>query len=139
MPDDALIAVKPEIAAAAHVNAEKRRAMAEAAEKDPEGFWRQEMKRIAWMKEPTRIKNVDFTGDVRIRWFEDGELNASVSCLDRHLATRGDQVAILFEGDDPSVDAKVTYWDLHARVCRLGNALRRLGVKKGDRVCIYLP
>ena len=139
MPDDALIAVKPEIAAAAHVNAEKRRTMAEAAEKDPEAFWLGEMRRIAWMKEPTKIRNVDFTGDVRIRWFEDGVLNASVSCLDRHLATRGDQVAILWEGDDPSVDAKVTYRDLHARVCRLANALRKLGVKKGDRVCIYLP
>ena len=139
MPDDALIAVKPEIAAAAHVNAEKRRTMAEAAEKDPEAFWLGEMRRIAWMKEPTKIRNVDFTGDVRIRWFEDGVLNASVSCLDRHLATRGDQVAILWEGDDPSVDSKVTYRDLHARVCRLANALRKLGVKKGDRVCIYLP
>jgi acetyl-CoA synthetase len=140
MPDDALIPVKPEIAAHAHVGAAKRRAMVEAADRDPDGFWREEaLRRVAWMKEPRRIKQVDFTGDVSIRWFEDGVLNASVSCLDRHLATRGDQVAILWEGDDPSVDAKVTYRDLHARVCRLANALRRLGVRKGDRVCIYLP
>ena len=139
MPDDALIPVKPEIAAKAHVDAGRRRAMGEAAERDPEGFWRPEMRRIAWMQEPTKIRNVDFGGEVSIRWFEDGVLNASVSCLDRHLATRGDQVAILWEGDDPHMDARVTYRDLHARVCRLGNALRRLGVRKGDRVCIYLP
>ena len=139
MPDEALIAVKPEIAARAHVDAAKRQAMADAAEHDPEGFWRGEMRRIAWMREPTKIKAVDFGGDVSIRWFEDGVLNASVSCLDRHLATRGDQVAILWEGDDPNSDARVTYRDLHARVCRLANAMRRLGVRKGDRVCIYLP
>jgi acetyl-CoA synthetase len=110
---------------------------AEAA--DPDAFWRGEMGRIAWMKAPTKIKAVDFTGDVSIKWFEDGVLNASVSCLDRHLATRGDQVAIIWEGDDPNSDAKVTYRELHARVCQLANAMRRLGVKKGDRVCIYLP
>jgi acetyl-CoA synthetase len=91
------------------------------------------------MKAPTKIKAVDFTGDVSIKWFEDGVLNASVSCLDRHLATRGDQVAIVWEGDNPNSDAKVTYRELHARVCKLANAMRRLGVKKGDRVCIYLP
>jgi acetyl-CoA synthetase len=91
------------------------------------------------MKTPTKIKAVDFTGDVSIKWFEDGVLNASVSCLDRHLATRGDQVAIIWEGDDPNTDARVTYRELHARVCQLANAMRRLGVKKGDRVCIYLP
>ncbi|MBX9698206.1 MAG: acetate--CoA ligase [Acetobacteraceae bacterium] len=140
MPDDALIAVKPEIAARAHVDGAKRQAMVAAAERDPDGFWRAEaVKRIAWMREPSRVKAVDFTGDISIRWFEDGVLNASVSCLDRHLATRGDQVAIIWEGDDPKSDAKVTYRDLHARVCRLANAMRSLGVKKGDRVCIYLP
>ena len=138
MPDD-LIPVKPEIAAKALVNKDRYRAMTEAAAKDPEGFWRKEAERVAWIKPPSRIKNVDFTGDVTIRWFEDGVLNASVSCLDRHLASRGDQVAIIWEGDDPKSDAKVTYRDLHARVCRLANAMRKLGVTKGDRVCIYLP
>jgi acetyl-CoA synthetase len=136
---DALIAVKPEIAAKARIDAAKYRAMYDQAENDPDGFWRGEMGRIAWMKAPTTIKNVDFHGDVSIRWFEDGVLNASVSCLDRHLATRGDQVAIIWEGDDPKSDAKVTYRQLHAQVCRLTNGLRELGVKKGDRVCIYLP
>ena len=138
MADD-IIAVKPEIAVKARIDAVKREAMVAAEAKDPEGFWRGEMKRIAWMKEPTKIKSVDFTGDISIKWFEDGVLNASVSCLDRHLATRGDQVAIIWEGDDPNSDAKVTYRELHARVCKLANAMRRLGVKKGDRVCIYLP
>ncbi len=140
MPDDALIAVKPAIAAKALVDAAKREAMVAAEAKDPDAFWKAEaLKRVAWIKEPTKIKHVDFNGDVSIKWFEDGVLNASVSCLDRHLATRGDQVAIIWEGDDPKADAKVTYRDLHARVCRLANAMRKLGVKKGDRVCIYLP
>ncbi len=136
---DELIAVKPEIAAKALVVKAKWQAMTDAAAADPEGFWKAEAQRIAWMTPPTRIKSVDFTGDVSIRWYEDGVLNASVSCLDRHLATRGEQVAIIWEGDDPSSDAKVTYRELHAQVCKLANAMRALGVKKGDRVCIYLP
>jgi acetyl-CoA synthetase len=140
MPDDTLIAVKPEIAARAHVDAAKRAAMVAEAERDPEGFWRREAGRIAWMKPPTRVKDVDFTGDVRIRWFEDGVLNASVSCLDRHVAAgRGDHVAIIWEGDDPAQDARVTYRELLERVCRLANAMKALGVGKGDRVTIYLP
>jgi acetyl-CoA synthetase len=139
---DALIAVKPEIAATAHVDAAKYRAMYDAAANTPEPFWAAEAKRIAWMTPPTIIKNVDFggtSGQVSIKWFEDGVLNASVSCLDRHLATRGDQTAIIWEGDDPKADSKVTYRQLHARVCQLANAMRGLGVSKGDRVCIYLP
>ena len=136
---DELIALKPEIVAKARVTEAQRAAMYDQAAKNPEAFWRDEAKRIAWIKAPTKIKNTDFNGNVSIKWFEDGVLNASVSCLDRHLATRGDQVAILWEGDDPAADAKVTYRELHARVCKLANAMRKLGVKKGDRVCIYLP
>lgn len=136
---DELIALKPEIVAKARVTEAQRAAMYDAAAKNPEAFWRDEAKRIAWMKAPTKIKNTDFNGNVSIKWFEDGVLNASVSCLDQHLAKRGDQVAILWEGDDPAADAKVTYRELHARVCKLANAMRKLGVKKGDRVCIYLP
>ncbi|MBR0643242.1 acetate--CoA ligase [Plastoroseomonas hellenica] len=139
MADDTLIAVKPEIAVQARINAARHAAMTQAAATDPDRFWAEEAKRIAWIKPPTRIKNTDFNGQVSIKWFEDGVLNASVSCLDRHLATRGDQVAILWEGDDPGSDLKVTYRELHERVCKLSNALRRLGVKKGDRVCIYMP
>jgi acetyl-CoA synthetase len=137
-----LIAVKPGIAATAHVDAAGYRAMYAAAAADPTAFWAKEAQRIAWMTPPTKIKNTDFggtSGKVSIKWFEDGVLNVSVSCLDRHLATRGDQVAIIWEGDDPNSDAKVTYRELHARVCKLANALRKLGVKKGDRICIYLP
>jgi acetyl-CoA synthetase len=140
MTDDTLIAIKPEIAGTARITAEVRAAMVAEAASDPNGFWRKEMSRIAWMKAPTKIKNTDFTGDVSIKWFEDGELNASVSCLDRHIAAgRGDQVAILWEGDDPNSDSRTTYSELHAQVCRIANAMRALGVKKGDRVCIYLP
>ena len=140
MSDDQLIAVKPAVAAAAHVTAEQHAAMTEAAAADPAAFWAREAGRVAWIKPPTRIKDTSFTGDVSIRWFEDGVLNASVSCLDRHVeAGNGDRVAIIWEGDDPNSDAKVTYRELHRRVCQLANAMRGLGVKKGDRVCIYLP
>ncbi|MCK8783272.1 acetate--CoA ligase [Roseomonas sp. NAR14] len=139
MSDDSLIAVKPEIAARALVNAEQYAAMSRAAVEDPEAFWRGQLGRLAWMREPTRMKNTSFEGDVSIRWFEDGMLNLTVSCLDRHLARDGDRTAIIWEGDDPNSQAHVTYRQLHERVCRLGNVLRDLGVKKGDRVCIYLP
>jgi len=139
MPDDALITVKPELAQGAKVDAARYRTMSAEALRDPEGFWREEAKRIAWMTPPTKIKNTSFTGDVSIKWFEDGVLNASVSCLDRHLESRGDTVAIIWEGDDPNTDAKVTYRDLHERVCRLASAMKALGVKKGDRVTLYLP
>ncbi|MGI8561786.1 MAG: acetate--CoA ligase [Luteimonas sp.] len=109
--------------------------------RDPDGFWREVAGRLDWMRPPTAIKDVSFdTRDFRIRWYADGELNASVECLDRHLAARGDKTALLFEPDDPSQTAQhVSYRELHARVCRLGNALRNLGVAKGDRVIIYLP
>jgi acetyl-CoA synthetase len=131
--------VKPSIAAHAHVDAAKYRAMFEQAAHDPDTFWSAQARRVDWIKPPTRIKNTSFTGDVSIKWFEDGVLNAAATCLDRHLATRGDQVAIIWEGDDPATSQKITYRDLHERVCRLGNAMRKLGVGKGDRVTIYLP
>jgi len=140
MSDDSLIAIKPSIASTAKVTAEIRAEMVARAKSDPDGFWREEARRIAWMKAPTRIKNTSFTGDVAIKWFEDGELNASVSCLDRHIeAGHGDRVAIIWEGDDPNSASKVTYAELHEQVCRIANAMRALGVTKGDRVCIYLP
>ncbi|MCI0756879.1 acetate--CoA ligase [Teichococcus vastitatis] len=139
MTDHSVIPVKPELAQGNRVDAARRAEMAERAARDPEGFWREEAGRIAWMTPPTRIKNTSFEGDVSIKWFEDGVLNASVSCLDQHLAERGDQVAIIWEGDDPNSDSKVTYRELHERVCRMANVLRSLGVKKGDRVTLYLP
>ncbi len=131
--------VKPEIAAQAHVTAAQYRDQYERAARDPDGFWAEEAKRIAWMKAPTKIKNTSFAGNVSIKWFEDGTLNASVSCLDRHLATRADQTAIIWESDDPSVSKHVTYKQLHEQVCRLANAMKILGVGKGDVVTIYLP
>ncbi len=115
------------------------RLRAEAAQ-DGDGFWKREATaRIAWYREPTRIKNTRFDGDVSIKWFEDGVLNATVSCLDRHLATRGDQTAIIWEGDEPDTQASITYRELHAQVCKFANVLKGLGVKRGDRVTIYLP
>jgi acetyl-CoA synthetase len=106
---------------------------------DPEGFWAEEAKRLHWMRPFTKVKNTSFTGDVRIRWFEDGTLNAAYNCIDRHLATRADQTAILWEGDSPSEHRHVSYAELHENVCRLANALLARGVKKGDRVTIYMP
>ncbi|ALN55516.1 acetate--CoA ligase [Lysobacter enzymogenes] len=109
--------------------------------RDPDAFWGRVAERLDWFKPPTKIKNVSYDlSDFRIKWYEDGELNVSVNCLDRHLAARGDKTALLFERDDPNQPAeRITYRDLHARACRLANALRNLGVGKGDRVTIYLP
>ena len=139
MSEDLVFHVKPELAASAHVDAKKLRLMTNHAATDPNSFWAHEARRLDWMQFPQTIKNTSFEGDVRIRWFEDGTLNASATCLDRHLATRGDQVAIIFEGDDPNHSEKITYRDLHERVCRLANAMKALGAKKGDRISIYLP
>ncbi len=108
---------------------------------DPDGFWGEVATRIDWIKTPTKIRDVSFDKqDFRIRWFEDGQLNIAANCLDRQLARRGDKTAILFEPDDPAAPAqRISYRELHGRVCRLANALRSLGVAKGDRVTLYLP
>jgi acetyl-CoA synthetase len=108
---------------------------------DPDGFWREEAQRLDWIRPFTKVKNTSFREeDFRIRWFEDGTLNLSTNCLDRHLARRGDEVAIIFEPDDPAEPGRsITYRQLHAEVCRFANAMKALGVKKGDRVTIYLP
>ncbi len=137
--DGQVFPVKPEIAAKARITAVRYQDMFEHAARDPNGFWAEQSRRVAWMKAPTKIKNASFAGDVSIKWFEDGTLNASASCLDRHLATRGEQTAIIWESDDPAVSKHVTYRELHEQVCRLGNAMKDLGVKQGDRVTIYLP
>jgi acetyl-CoA synthetase len=106
---------------------------------DPNGFWGREGKRLDWIKPYTKVMNASFDGDVAIKWYEDGTLNASYNCIDRHLPTKADQTAILWEGDDPGEDRKVTYRELHEGVCRLANVLKSRGVKKGDRVTIYMP
>src|SRR5690242_9769279 len=108
--------------------------------RDPETFWAEAAKRIDWIKPPTQIKDVSFDPeDLHIRWYADGVLNPTVSCLDRQLARRGDKTALLFEGDDPGVSRAISYRELHADVCRFANALKHLGVKKGDRIAIYMP
>ncbi len=107
--------------------------------KDPDGFWGEHGKRIDWIKPYTKVKDVSYSGDVHIRWYEDGTLNVAANCLDRHLATRGDQTAIIWEGDDPKEHAYISYRELHEKVCRLANAMTSLGAKKGDRITIYMP
>jgi acetyl-CoA synthetase len=134
-----LLPVKPQIAAAAFLDEAGYRQAVEAVAANPDKYWGEIAQRITWMRQPTKMKNTSFTGDVSISWFEDGTLNASANCLDRHLATRGDQVAIIWEGDDPNPQRHITYRALHEQVCRLANVLKSFGVQKGDRVTIYLP
>ncbi|MFO1493828.1 MAG: acetate--CoA ligase [Lysobacterales bacterium] len=132
--------VPAEFAAKARYTADSYRTQYDESVRDPEGFWKRVAERLDWYKFPTEIKDVSYqVEDFHIRWYADGELNVSVNCLDRHLATRGDKTAILWEGDNPAESAHISYRDLHARVCKLANALRKLGVKKGDRVTLYLP
>ena len=105
-----------------------------------EAFWSEQAQRIDWMKPFTQVKDVSYAKeDVHIRWFYDGTLNVCFNCIDRHLESKADDVAIIWEGDDPSVDLKITYAELHARVCRFANVLKRIGAKKGDRITIYMP
>jgi acetyl-CoA synthetase len=106
---------------------------------DPDGFWAEHGKRIDWIRPFTKVRNASFEGDVHIAWYEDGTLNASYNCIDRHLPKRAEQTAILWEGDDPGEDRRLTYRQLHEAVCRFANVLKARGVRKGDRVTIYLP
>jgi acetyl-CoA synthetase len=107
--------------------------------KDPDKFWGKHGKRIDWFKPYTKVKNTSFTGNVSIKWFQDGVTNVSYNCIDRHLRKRGDQTAIIWEGDNPYDDRTITYNELYEHVCRLANVLKKHGVKKGDRVTIYMP
>ena len=108
--------------------------------KDPDGYWGKEAARLDWMTPFTKVKNASFDADsLSIKWFEDGALNVAANCIDRHLATRGDQTAIIWEGDDPADSKHITYRTLHEEVCRFANVLKARGVKKGDRVTIYMP
>ena len=125
----------------AHVNPDKYQAMYKGSLQQPEIFWAVQAKRISWYKQPTVIKNASFEGDVSIKWYEDGKLNACYNCVDRHVENgNGNNVAFLFEPDDPkSPDKSVTYAELQIEVSKLANALKELGVEKGDRVIIYMP
>ena len=130
-----------DFAAKAHIDAAKYDQLYAASVTDPESFWAEHGKRIDWIKPFTKIKNVNYDfGNVSIKWFEDGTLNVAANCTDRHLATRGDQTAIIWEPDEPGDDAlHITYRELHDHVCKMANVIKNLGVSKGDRVVIYMP
>ena len=143
MTEDVQTASAAKIAASPkpHVGPDDYPKMYEASVNDPDAFWGEHGKRIDWIKPYTKVKNTSFTpGNIDIRWFEDGTLNVSANCIDRHLETRGDQTAIIWEPDNPADPAlHITYRDLHASVCKMANVLKGLGIEKGDRVIIYLP
>jgi len=125
----------------AHVNADQYASMYMASVNDPESFWAEQGKRVDWIKPFSQVKDVDFTlGQVKINWYTDGQLNVSANCIDRHLATRGDQTAIIWEPDSPDEKAlHITYRELHANTCKMANILSDQGVTRGDRVIIYMP
>ncbi len=140
MTEHHLFPVPPETAAASLCDNDKYLEMYKASVDDPAGFWGEQGKRLDWIKPYSQVMDVNYNiPDVSIKWFHDGTLNASVNCIDRHLAKRGDQVAIIWEGDEPTDDKKVTYKELHEEVCRLANAMKARGIKKGDVVTIYMP
>src|SRR5579875_463095 len=141
MPDTAvnMFPVPRQVAQSAWVSEKKYFEMYEASIRDPERFWGEHGRRLDWIKPYTKVKNTSFDGDVSIKWYEDGTLNAAYNCIDRHLKLRADQTAILWEGDDPNESRHVSYSELHESVCKLANVLKSVGVKKGDRVTIYMP
>ncbi len=141
MSEEKVYPVPEEFAARAHINAEQYEQMYRQSVEDPDAFWAGQAEQfVTWYKRWDKVADWSFDPDnLYIKWFEGGQLNVSYNCLDRHLETRGDQTAIIWEGDDPSEDKKITYRELHAEVCKLANVLKSRGVKKGDRVCIYMP
>jgi acetyl-CoA synthetase len=139
MSESKVYPVPEEFADNAHINSELYEAMYQRSIEDPDKFWSDQAETfLDWSKTWDSVQNWDFKTGV-IRWFEGGKLNVSYNCLDRHLDRRGDQVALLWEGDDPNVDNKLTYRELHEQVCKFSNVLKARGVNKGDRVCIYMP
>ncbi|MDR5897490.1 acetate--CoA ligase [Halomonas vilamensis] len=132
--------VRDDIAANTWADEKTYAAMYQRSVDDPEGFWAEQAKRLDWIKAPNKIKNSSFDrNNVDIRWFEDGELNVAVNCIDRHLEKRGDQTAIIWEGDDPNDAKHISYRELYERTNQLANALKELGVSKGDTVTLYMP
>jgi len=132
--------VPSDFAAKANLSPEKYKTDYARSIKDPVGFWGEQAGRINWMKAPTQIKDVSWSKeDLHVRWYADGVLNVTENCLDRHLETRGDKAAIIWEGDSPSDSVTLTYKELHLYVCRFANVMKARGVKKGDRVTIYMP
>ena len=140
MSDNQLFTPSAEIAKHAHIDDAGYQAMYQRSITDSDSFWAEHGKRIDWIKPYSKISSVSYQkADLQIKWYEDGTLNAAANCLDRHLATRGDQTAIIWEGDEPDQHKHISYKELHAEVCRFANALRARGIKKGDRVTIYMP
>lgn len=139
MTDAPKFAPPTDIIKAAHITAESYQDLYAKSVKDPDAFWGEMAKRLDWVKAPTKVKNTNFNGDVAIKWFEDGILNVSYNCIDRHLPARANQTAIIWESDDPSVDQHITYAQLKDEVSRVANSLKARGVKKGDTVTIYMP
>ena len=139
MQNDQIFPVSTEVAKSAWIDNDTYLKMYQASVNDAEAFWGEHGKRIDWIKPYTKVKDVDYRGDVRIQWYYDGTLNVSYNCVDRHLKSKGDQTAIIWEGDDPSDSLTITYRELHEQVCRLANAMKAEGIKKGDVVTIYMP
>jgi acetyl-CoA synthetase len=139
MTETSVFPIREEFAARAWIDEPAYFRLYDQSIRDPDAFWGEEAKRLTWIKPFRRVKDSDFRPPVHIRWFEDGTLNVSANCLDRHLATRADQTAIIWEGDSPSEQRHISYGQAHAEVCRFANVLKAQGVKKGDRVTIYLP
>ena len=140
MTEQSLIKVTDEVKRTALIDNEKYLQEYERSINDPQNFWAEHGQRIDWIKPYTRIKDVSYSEkDLHIKWFYDGTLNVSSNCLDRHIEKRGDQTAIIWEGDDPKEDKRISFKELHSEVCKFANALKELGVKKGDRVTIYMP
>ncbi len=135
-----LYSVPPEWAARAHIDSKTYDELYAHSLDNPEAFWREQAKRLDWLKPFTRVKNTSFgPGDVSIKWYEDGALNVCANCVDRHVKTRGSQPAIIWEGDDPAESKVITYAELFEHVCRFANVLKNLGARKGDRITIYMP
>ena len=140
MPDDLVFEVPENVRAATLVDEAKYHEMYAESLRDPDTFWGEHGKRIDWIRPYTTVKNTLYSKeDVSIKWYEDGTLNACVNCIDRHLEARGDDIAIIWEGDEPDQDAKITYRQLHEEVCRFANVLKQRGLGKGDRITIYMP
>ena len=139
MSHERLYPILAEVARKAWVDEKKYFEMYDSSVRHPESFWGEQGKRLHWFKPYTKVKDTSFLGDVQIRWYEDGALNASYNCVDRHLSSRGGQAAILWEGDSPEKKRRITFTELHENVCRFANVLKQRGVGKGDRVTIYMP
>jgi len=140
MTAEKIHSVNAAFAAKAHINRGQYDQLYAESIQDPETFWSRVGERISWTRQYRKVKDVSFhEKDFHIRWYQDGQLNVAANCLDRHLATRGNKTAIVWEGDDPTQTRNITYRELHERVCQCANALKELGVQKGDRVTIYLP